>query len=211
MEFLLQAVTVGTVVLLAAMSPGPDFVLVSKNSILHGRSAGVWTALGIGSGIFVHIAYSLIGIGFIISQSVLLFSIIKYLGALYLIYIGWQLIRSKKSTATAPEMHVTQQKPVSAFRALREGFLTNALNPKATLFFLSLFTLVITPDMSLIARSLYGLEAVVVVSVWFTTLAYVLTYAPVRRTLVTMQHYVERGMGAVLIGLGITVALDTAK
>ena len=210
MEYLLGAITIGIVALLAAMSPGPDFAVVTKNSILHARRAGIWTALGVGCGIFVHVAYSLVGIGLIISQSILLFSIIKYIGATYLLYLGWQLLRAKKHDAAFPgkQSHKT---PISAVAAFREGFLTNALNPKATLFFLSIFTLIITSGTPLVVRALYGVEIAFIVGVWFVLLAYFLNISYVRNTFSRVQHYFERGMGAILIALGIKVALSTYK
>ncbi len=133
MEFLTPFVTVGAVGLLAAMSPGPDFAVVTKNSLFGSRRAGLFTAIGVGLGIFLHVAYSLVGIGLIISQSIALFSIIKYIGAAYLFYLGYQLLRAKRAEDGVIETNVGAT--TSPWRALREGFLTNAFNPKATLFF----------------------------------------------------------------------------
>ena len=82
--------------LLAVMSPGPDFVLMSKNSLVYSRKTGVATSLGLALGIVVHIIYSLVGIGLIISKSIILFSTIKILGAGYLIYIGLKSLKSKR-------------------------------------------------------------------------------------------------------------------
>jgi len=137
MELLLSFATVGIVSLLAAMTPGPDFAVVTKNSLLGSRKAGLFTAIGVGLGIFLHVAYSLVGIGFIISQSIIIFSIIKYIGAVYLFYLGCKLLKAKRDSDTQIEQ--VQKTAISPFKALREGFLTNALNPKATLFFLSVF------------------------------------------------------------------------
>lgn len=97
--FLTQFLTVAVVHLFAVMSPGPDFAVVTKNSLLHSRKTGIYTSLGIALGISVHIAYSLLGIGLVISKSAVLFSIIKYLGAGYLVYIGYLSLRAKPQQA----------------------------------------------------------------------------------------------------------------
>ena len=97
MEFL----TVALVHLLAVASPGPDFAVVVRESVTQGQRAGLWTALGVGSGIFVHIAYSLLGIGLIVSQSILLFNLFKWLAAGYLVYLGWKALRARPQLEAA--------------------------------------------------------------------------------------------------------------
>lgn len=88
MENLALIGTVTLVHLLAVMSPGPDFIMVMKNALTYSRKAGIWTAIGIATGISVHVFYSLAGLAFIIAQSILLFNTFKLLGAAYLIYLG---------------------------------------------------------------------------------------------------------------------------
>lgn len=97
MENLLPYLTLMSITLLAAMSPGPDMIVVIKNSLLS-RRLGIFTALGIASAIFIHVGYCIAGVGVIISQSIILFSIVKVLGALYILYIAYQLLRAKKSS-----------------------------------------------------------------------------------------------------------------
>src|SRR3990167_8795475 len=95
MTFLAEFLTVVVVHMLAVMSPGPDFVMISRNSLVYSRKVGVYSAIGLGLGILVHVTYSLIGIGLIISKSILLFSILKFIGAAYLIYVGYKCLRAK--------------------------------------------------------------------------------------------------------------------
>ena len=85
MEYLAVFGTIAVISLLAAMSPGPDFIVVTKNSLSGSRGVGLCTALGVGLGILSHVTYSLIGIGFIISQSIILFAIIGVAIAYYFI------------------------------------------------------------------------------------------------------------------------------
>lgn len=135
-------IAVITITLLAVVSPGPDFAMVSRNSLLLSRRSGVLTALGIGLGVLVHVTYTLLGVGLLIQQSAWLFNVIKLLGALYLIYLGFKMLRTQKAGEFAP----SKVAPVSDLEALRIGFLTNALNPKTTVFIVSLFIQVVGPD-----------------------------------------------------------------
>ena len=210
MEYLPQLALVAGVHLLAVMSPGPDFVMIVRNSLIYSRRSGIFSAIGLGGGIFVHVVYSLIGIGWIISRSVLLFSIIKWIGALYLIYIGWKSLRAK------PVDHVAQGEAreavdLTAGQAIRMGFLTNVLNPKATLFFLGLFSQVIDPMTPLAVQVVYGAEMVLMTILWFSGVAVMLSSPFIRQRFSRIQHRFEQAMGALLIALGIKVALSSNK
>lgn len=217
--FLTQFVTVAIVHLFAVMSPGPDFAVVTKNSLMHSRKIGTYTALGIALGISVHIAYSLLGIGLVISKSVVLFSIIKYLGAGYLIYIGYLSLRAKPQaamgTAAMPAMDRVGQLPekhtISHWSAIKTGFLTNVLNPKATMFFLALFTQVIDPATPKIVQLFFGLEMMAITFAWFALLSSVFSNRFIKSKITRIQHRVEHATGVVLIALGIKVALASRE
>lgn len=197
--------------LLAVMSPGPDFAMVLRNSVVYSRRVGVLAAVGLGLGILLHVTYSLLGIGFIISQSVLLFNIIKYLGAAYLIYIGAKSVFAKKELSDSANPVEHSSKSISDFQAVRMGFLTNALNPKATLFFLALFTQVINPETALGIKVLYGLEMSVATFAWFAFVALVLTQRHIQKLFINFRHHLERVFGLALLGLGIKVATSTQR
>lgn len=204
MDYLVGFLTIGTIALVAAISPGPDFVIVTKNTLLASRRAGIFTALGVGAGIFIHVAYSIIGIGFIVSKSILLFNIIKLLGAVYLCYLGYQLLRSK----TAAEIPTNETKTnIMSSAAFKNGFFTNALNPKATVFFVSVFTQVISPATPLFIRISYGIEIALIVCLWFIALAFILSTPSVKALFARIQQKAEKVMGVILIALGIKVAL----
>lgn len=208
-QYLAEFLTVAVLHLFAVMSPGPDFVMISRNSLVYSRKTGVLSALGLGLGILVHITYSLIGIGFIISKSIVIFSTIKFLGAGYLIYIGYKSLRSKPAQLNAEQQIETKE--MSAFDSIKTGFLTNVLNPKATLFFLALFTQVIHATTPLYIKILYGIEMSSMTFIWFAFVALILSNQRIKQPFVKVQHYVERTMGAILIVLGIKVALSRAK
>lgn len=205
LEYLPELLTVAGIHLLAVMSPGPDFIMISRAALIYSRRAGIFAAIGLGLGITVHVLYSLLGIALVIAQSVVLFTIIKYLGAGYLLYIGYKSLRAKPAKDIAIET-VKKQKDISDNAAMRMGFLTNVLNPKATLFFLALFTQVIRPETPHIIQALYGVEMAIMTFAWFTVVALVLSGGIVRRKFVAIQHKAERVFGVILIALGVKVA-----
>ena len=91
-EYIPELLTVSIIAIFMAISPGADFIMVTRNSIFYGRKAGLYSSLGISAAIWLHITYSIAGLAVIISKSILLFSILKYFGAAYLIYIGYKNI-----------------------------------------------------------------------------------------------------------------------
>jgi RhtB (resistance to homoserine/threonine) family protein len=197
--------------LLAVMSPGPDFAMVMRNSLVYSRRTGILAAAGLGLGILLHVTYSLLGIGLIISQSIVLFNIIKLLGAAYLIYVGIKSLLARKTLQSAEETIEDKKQDLSTFAAIRLGFLTNALNPKATIFFLALFTQVISPSTPMLAKVLYGAEMSLATFAWFSLVALVLTQKRVSHAFAGIKHHIDRLFGAVLVALGIKVAAgDTA-
>lgn len=199
---------IGLVSLLAAISPGPDFVIVSKNSLAYSRKSGLYTALGVSLGIFLHIAYCLIGIGYAISESNLLFNCVKYAGAAYLIYIG---IKSLSAVGSIPMDALSPERSIQSIpdlKAIQIGFLTNALNPKATLFFLSVFSQVITPDTKLVTQLFYALEIWLIVLLWFCLLALLLTHENIKKKLVLVQSKIDKCIGVLLLIFGLRIAFS---
>ncbi|MBD2837938.1 LysE family transporter [Pseudomonas sp. JM0905a] len=205
-----EFLTVALIHLLAVASPGPDFAIVVRESVAHGRRAGTWTALGVGTGIFVHVAYSLLGIGLIVSQSIMLFNALKWAAAAYLLYIGIKALRAKPADPVAAEaaLMAGERSPRGAFVT---GFVTNGLNPKATLFFLSLFTVVINPHTPLAIQAGYGVYLAFATAAWFSLVAMLFSQRRVRAGFARMGHWFDRLMGAVLVGLGIKLAFTELK
>ena len=197
--------TVALIHLLAVASPGPDFAVVVRESVTHGRRAGMFTAFGVGTAIFLHVGYSLLGIGIIVSQSIVLFNALKWLAAAYLLYIGIKALRARPAdpAAVAANLVVGERTARGAFTS---GFVTNGLNPKATLFFLSLFTVVINPHTPLSIQAGYGVYLAVATGAWFCMVAMLFSHQRVRTGFARMGHWFDRTMGAVLVALGIKLA-----
>lgn len=204
-----EFLTIALIHLLAVASPGPDFAIVVRESVVQGRKAGLFSALGVGSGILIHVTYSLLGIGLIVSQSIVLFSIMKWLAAAYLLYIGIKALRARPADAAA--LQAAQGVPRSSFSAFRTGFITNGLNPKATLFFLSLFAVVISPQTPLLVQMGYGAYLIAATSLWFCLVALLFSQHRVRTAFARIGHWFDRLTGAVLVGLGIKLALTQAR
>lgn len=191
-------------ILLVAMAPGADFAIIMRNAVKYSRRTAYFTSLGIGGSLIVHTVYSIMGLGVIISQSLLLFRIIKYAGAAYLIRLGIMSLFSGDKTTV--ESHVRSERSLPDTEAFRQGFLCNLLNPKAPLFFISFFSMVIGPETEFRIQLLYGADIVVVISLWFILLSTILTSAVVRRGLGRFHYYVGKLMGGFLVFLGVRIA-----
>ncbi len=205
MEYLPLIGTVALLNLLAAVSPGPDFVMTVRNSLCYSRRAGIFTGLGISLGLGVHLIYCAAGVGYIISKSIFLYSIIKWLGVAYLIYMGIGSLLAKGS-----KLEITGERTgpdLSRLQAFKMGFLTNVLNPKATLFFLSLFTFVIgnsTPVYVILTISFIILATAFI---WFTIVSVFLAQQNVQRVFLKYEKGINQTLGGFLILLGIKIAI----
>lgn len=200
--------TVALVHLLAVASPGPDFAVVLRQALMQHRANALWTAVGIGLGILVHVAYSLLGIGLIIQQSVMLFTALKAVGALYLTWIAIQCLQSKPTKLDTGEAMPTAQ---TAGKAFRLGFLTNMLNPKATLFFVSLFSVVISPATPVATQTFYGVYMALATGLWFAMVALFFTLPAVRRAFARFGHWLDRLMGGVLLLLAGRLVMSSVS
>jgi len=205
MVFFSAWLTVFTVTLIAVVTPGPDFALTLRNSLVYSRRAGLYTALGVGVGNLVHATYSLIGIGAVISRSIVWFSILKWIGAAYLIYIGIKSLSARK-LATTPAK-VKRSRDIARWTAFRIGFLGNLLNPKATLFFLALFTQIVQPITPLVLQAFYGVTVAVVAFLWFAIVAIAISQRTFKNLILACSHWLERLTGAALIALGLRLAV----
>lgn len=198
-----QILVVAGITVLVMVSPGPDMVIVMRNTMIGGRAAGLNTSSGVLAGNLVHITYCAVGIGWLISQSILAFTILRYAGAAYLIYLG---LMSLCSTGEAIDLRATPAAR-SGRTWFTQGFVNNILNPKGTLFYLGVFTLVITPETSVGATLLLVAVMMAISASFWVFFVYTLDSPVVRRTLEHSQRAVNRVFGGLLIFLGIRVAI----
>ncbi len=208
-EYLTQFLAIAVVHLLAVASPGPDFAIVVRQSVTYGKTTALWTSLGVGTGILLHVLYSLLGIGVVVSQSIIAFTVMKFLGAAYLIYVGFKSLKAGPSSSFfAAEMKA--QVPTIG-RAFWTGFLTNGLNPKVTLFFLSLFTVVIASHTPVVVQLFYGIYMACATALWFSGISFLFGQDRVRKLFNKVGHWFERLMGGALIILGLKLAVTSQK
>ncbi|WP_406807115.1 LysE family translocator [Burkholderia semiarida] len=198
-----ELIVVVTITLLAVISPGPDFAMVTRNSLMLSRRAGVLTACGIGLGVIVHVSYTLLGVGLLIRQSLWLFNAVKLIGAIYLIHLGARMLMAKAGDARADAAVA----PLSDLAALRTGFLTNALNPKTTVFIVSLFMQAVRPDTPLTVQIGYGAFIAGAHAGWFSLVAICFSAARVRDRLLSLRHWIDRTFGCLLVGFGVALAI----
>ncbi len=199
-----QGFAVITVVhLLAAASPGPDFAYVTRQSLVHGRRAGLLASAGIALGLSIHIFYSAAGLAAVVAHSSHWMTAIKLAGGAYLLYLGISGFRSRASAGIdAQEVRVA---PPTAMRQVFGGFLCNALNPKAPIYFLALFTVVLQPGLPLPVLLAYGAWLMILQWLWFSLVSLLFAHRLVRDRLVAMRHWIDRAFGAAMVALGIRV------
>lgn len=193
----------------AMMSPGPDFLLVLRNVLGHSARAGVFTATGIVAGNIVHMVYCLAGIGLLISQSIILFNLIKWVGAAYLVYIGVCALRSRGVDLKDGDF-VRAASGITDRKAFVSGFVTNLFNPKATMFFLALFSQMIDPDMPMLTQLAFCALCLMTVFAWFSGVSAVMGVSPVRRAYAKASKWIDRVFGAFFMALGIRLAMVRA-
>ena len=191
-----------SVTFLVMVTPGPDMVLVLRNTFVSGRRAGLQTSMGILSGNLVHITYCVLGIGWLISQSILAFSALKYAGGAYLIYLGIMSFRSGAKTLDTND--IEGRRPNRTWFV--QGFVNNLLNPKGTLFYLGVFTTVITPETSASAMLLLIISMMLVSASFWLFFVYTLDRPIIRESIERSQQTVNRIFGVLLFLLGMRVA-----
>ena len=194
-------VSITVIAALAMMSPGPDFILVLKNAARLPRREALATTLGINLGVAVHMSYCVAGIAFIIATTPWLFSLLKYAGAGYLIWIGVQALLSRGGMGQ-------EFASIGVWRAFSQGLACNLLNPKATLFFFSVFTQLIDPASSLSQKALIGGIIFIQGVLYWPLVVLALQHPRVIRAIRRVQRSVDLLLGGLLLALGIKVALS---
>lgn len=204
----IEFITIAIAHFFAVASPGPDFAIVLKHSINYGKRTAIITSFGVGTAIFIHVAYALLGIGLIISSTPWLYDLLIILASVFLLYLGYGAVQSPKHNVSPSDKTVGAEHPeatMSGKKAFYLGFLTNGLNPKATLFFLSLFTVVVNADTPMVIKGFYGVYLAVATTAWFCFLSLILTQVKVRAFFNKNAYVFDRVMGAVLILLAINI------
>lgn len=201
----IEFITIVGAFLVGAISPGPDFAMVLRQSISHGRGAAIVTSAGIGAAILVHGTYTILGLGLVISRSIVLFSLLKFAGAAYLIWLGIGALRAPVPKP-AGEAEQVEKVPAGWGGAFAIGFLTNLLNPKVALFFLALFTTVVDSQTLPVHKAVYIVAMASLLFIWFSLVSFVFTTPAVRNGFYRLGVWFNRVTGLALIGLALKLA-----
>ena len=188
--------------------PGADLALVMRQSITHGRRAAILTSLGLGASLLFHVSYTILGIGLIVSQSIIAFNIVKWCGAAYLLYLGYRSLKDANQPIAPVENGAEAGLPISDLKAFAMGFVTNALNPKAVVFFLSLFSSLISLQTPVVVKAGYGLVMASSLVLWFIGVSLFFTIPAVRDGFLRAGRWIMRVTGLVFIGLGLKLATE---
>ena len=197
---MIKSLTIAGLQFLALVSPGIDFALVVRNSLTYSRRVALWTAAGIAFGVIFHLAYCLFGLSLFTHQQSPILDALKFMGCLFLVYIGIKSILARPISIN--EISVNNQKTsqtLSVKKAFSIGFITNALNPKAFLFFVGLFSSYLETEYSWYEYVFYLIEMPLVTFLWFAFVAYVFTNPTLRSKIISIKHWIERVMGVAIL------------
>ena len=201
MDFWLGFGLITSIHLMGAMSPGPDFVMVTQHTLRYGKRAGLLCSAGIALGLSVHIIYSVLGLAAIVANSVYALWLIKIIAGCYLMFLGWQGLRARRTTVETliPAEHSLP----SGRKSIVLGFFCNALNPKAPIYFVALFTLVLSPQMPIHQLAIYGVWMMILQLGWFSAVVLVLSQPRITQKFNRGTHWVDRVFGTLMLLLGL--------
>ncbi|WP_321341542.1 LysE family transporter [Breoghania sp.] len=210
-QYLIELLSVMAVFSFAIVAPGADTAMVMRQAVMHGRRAAILTSFGIGTSLLFHVSYTILGLGLVISKSILLFNLIKWAGVAYLVFIG---IQSLRAGPTVLPKGANADKPARAEQSARKafllGFLANALNPKPVFFFLSIFSTLISHETPAIIKAGYGLVMASCLIAWFVGVSFFLTVPKMRAGFERAGKWINRTSGAIFIGFGLKLAAEKA-
>jgi RhtB (resistance to homoserine/threonine) family protein len=201
-----QVVAFAAAIGLGAMSPGPDFAVVVRQAVTSGRRAGLATAAGVAVGILVWVLAATTGVAALLAASAVAFTVVKVIGAGYLLYLGVRALRAAARRAGATAEPATGRAPTTGVAAFRSGLLCNVLNPKAAVFFVALMPQFLPRHPAVADVLLLSATAFLITLLWFGVVATVLS--GLRRLLdrPAVRRVIDGLTGTALVLLGIRLA-----
>jgi RhtB (resistance to homoserine/threonine) family protein len=201
-----QIVALCGVMLLGAMSPGPDFVIVTRNAALSGRRAGMACAAGIGLGILAWSVVTALGVAGLLAASAVAFTVVKLAGAAYLVLLGVKaLLAARRGAYEVADDAPAPNRPGSG-AAFRQGLLTNLLNPKVAVFFIALLPQFVPAGNAVLNTVALGVLAATITLVWFVALANLVGAMRKLLTRGRVRRAIDAVMGTLLVALGVRIA-----
>jgi RhtB (resistance to homoserine/threonine) family protein len=195
---------------LVIITPGPDTVLVTKNAVLHGRAAALGTALGVNTGLLVWTLGAAFGVAAVVRESAVAFTVLKLVGAAYLIWLGAQALRAaRRHSPHEPDGAGRLSPRVGALLGFRQGIWSNLANPKIAVFFTSLLPQFLSSREPVLGPFLLlGGVFVLITVVWLCGYAVLAAKVSSVLTRPTVKAALDRLTGVVLVGLGVRLALE---
>lgn len=197
--------------ILLNLTPGNDTIFILSKSIGQGKKAGIISALGVATGSMIHTIFAAFGLSLIIAKSIFLFTIIKYAGTVYLLFIGYKMLTNKRPLTTDI---ASGSNSINYFRIYRDAIFTNVLNPKVALFFIAFVPQFIDPFFknTILPFITLGLAFITTGTIWCLILAtFASSIFAKLKSNKNVSTYINRICGIALIGLGVKVALTGRK
>ncbi|MCJ8318979.1 MAG: LysE family translocator [Colwellia sp.] len=191
--------------ILGALSPGPSLALVIKNTLSGGQEQGYATAISHGLGVALYAAITATGIGLIIAQSPIIYTIIQYTGAAFLVYLGIKSLLAKKGSFSQSAEHQTRAAKVNGWR---DGFLIAFLNPKLAIFFLALFSQFVDDNATWQQNLIMTATVGTIDAVWYCLVTFGISRGSIINKLRANSHIVDKVAGSFLILLAARVVLN---
>ena len=198
-----EFLTVAILHLFAVVSPGPDFALITRQSLRFNRRVAIWTSLGIGVGILFHCLLAITGLVILITSNELFSTILKIIGSAYLLYLG---ITSVIGNQKKSELEEKDKENLNKFNGFLVGLITNITNVKAILFFVTVFSVVIDSENSL-SLIFYGAYMALATFLWFAFISYVFTSNKFKNKFSSFLTIFEKGIGMILILLSLQIII----
>ncbi|WP_372844561.1 LysE family translocator [Psychrobacter sp.] len=203
--------------ILLNITPGTDSMYIITRSMSQGQTAGFYSVLGITSGILVHTLLAAFGLSVLLASSPLAFTLVKYIGASYLCYLGFKMLTSKQTPLLASDLpneeETASARPLDRWQIYKQGVITNTFNPKVALFFLAFFPQFIDPSYanSMLSFLFLGLTFATTGVVWCTCLALLASkFSENLRKNPTIEVILNRISGVIFIGMGIKLLTEKA-
>jgi RhtB (resistance to homoserine/threonine) family protein len=206
MEQVVTLAGIALALLFVAMSPGPAFIVVSQQAVARSRDAGVITALGVSVGSVVWVMLVILGIAFVLEQAAWLYLVLRLIGGAYLVYLGVQLWRGAGKPMTEGPCDTGMRHTL--WRTFWRAILIQMLNPKAAVFFGSVFLTMLSPDAPAWVQGVALGMVFVIEFGWYLVVATTLSSKPARRVYVRAKTWIERVAGAWLALFGLKLALS---
>lgn len=207
MEFHLW-LSLAFICVMGALSPGPSLAVVVKNTLFGGAKQGYATAISHGAGVALYAALTALGIGVVIVQSPVLFSIIQYAGAAFLVYLGIKALMSKKQNLDLQEDDLTAADNQQVINGWKDGFLIAFLNPKLAIFFLALFSQFVDTEASYQQKVIMVSTVGIIDTLWYLIVAFMFSRGPILEKLKRNSYIIDKITGSFLILLAARIVVN---